>query len=196
MKKGLITIIILVIVGLFIFLYFQGMFNKMVKKDENVQKKWADVETYYKRRADLIPNLINTVKGAANFEQSTLKMVIEARAKATSVTINADNLSPENIQKFQAAQEGVSSALNKLLAVVENYPDMKTSKNFLELQAQLEGTENRIAVARNDFNEAVNSYNSYIRRFPQNLFAGMYGFEKKGYFKAAPGDENSPKVEF
>jgi len=196
MKKGLIAIIIVVVVVLFFYLYFQGMYNKMVTSEENVKEKWAQVENVYQRRLELIPNLVNTVKGAANFEQSTLKMVIEARSKATSINVNSDKLDPASIQRFQNAQDGLGSAISKLLMVVENYPDLKASRNFLELQSQLEGTENRIAVERKNFNESVKSFNTYIRRFPQNMFAGMYGFEKKGYFEATKGAETAPKVEF
>jgi LemA protein len=192
MKKGLIVIVILVLLGFF----GCNKYNGLVKQDENVKNKWGAVQSQYQRRADLIPNLVNTVKGAANFEQETLTKVIEARAKATQVTINADDLSPEKLQQFQAAQGQLSSALGRLLAVAENYPQLKANQNFLDLQAQLEGTENRITVARNDFNEAVNGYNSSVRTFPNNLIAGIAGFSQKGYFQAAPGSENTPKVQF
>jgi LemA protein len=171
-------------------------YNTMVEKDETVTKSWADVEAQYQRRADLIPNLVSTVKGYADFEQETLTQVIEARAKATSTEIKVDNLTPENVQKFQAAQDGLSSALSRLLVTVERYPDLKANQNFLELQAQLEGTENRIAVARTRFNESVGDYNAYIRKFPKNLIAGMFDFEKRGYFESAAGSENAPQVSF
>jgi LemA protein len=171
-------------------------YNTMVQKDETVESQWANVQNAYQRRADLIPNLVNTVKGAANFEQETLTAVIEARAKATSVNISPDNLTPENIERFQQAQGELSGALSRLLVSVERYPELKANQNFLELQAQLEGTENRIAVERRKFNETVQDYNSYIRSFPRNLIAGMFDFEKKGYFEAEAGAQQAPTVEF
>ncbi|MCX2740713.1 LemA family protein [Pontibacter anaerobius] len=171
-------------------------YNTMVEKDETVESQWANVQNAYQRRADLIPNLVNTVKGAANFEQETLTQVIEARAKATSVNISPDNLTPENIQRFQQAQGELSGALSRLLVSVERYPELKANQNFLELQAQLEGTENRIAVERRKFNETVQDYNSYIRSFPRNLIAGMFDFEKKGYFEAEASAQQAPTVEF
>lgn len=171
-------------------------YNTMVQKDETVESQWANVQNAYQRRADLIPNLVNTVKGAANFEQETLTQVIEARAKATSVNISPDNLTPENIQRFQQAQGELSGALSRLLVTVEKYPELKANQNFLELQAQLEGTENRIAVERRKFNETVQDYNSYIRSFPRNIVAGMFDFEKKGYFEAEAGAQQAPTVEF
>jgi LemA protein len=171
-------------------------YNNMISLDENVKAKWSNVQSDYQRRSDLIPNLVNTVKGAANFEQTTLTQVVEARAKATSVNIDPANLTPENIQQFQAAQGQLSSALSRLLAVVENYPDLKATQNFQDLQKQLEGTENRIKVSRNDFNAAVQEYNSTVRKFPNNLFAGMFGFKVKEGFKAEPGAEKAPEVKF
>ncbi|NQV52183.1 MAG: LemA family protein [Flavobacteriales bacterium] len=171
-------------------------YNNMVEKDETIGQKWADVQTQYQRRSDLIPNLVSTVKGYADFEQATLTGVIEARSKATGVNIQADDLTPENIAKFQAAQSQLSGALSRLLVTVERYPELKANQNFLELQAQLEGTENRISVARQRFNEAVQDYNSYIRSFPRVIYAGWFDFEKKGYFEADAGTENAPKVEF
>ncbi|PTX22572.1 LemA protein [Pontibacter mucosus] len=189
-----------------LFLYFIGFimisslsscgYNTMVQKDENVEAQWANVQNAYQRRADLIPNLVNTVKGAANFEQETLTQVIEARAKATSVNISPDNLTPENIERFQQAQGELSSALSRLLVSVERYPELKANQNFLELQAQLEGTENRISVERRKFNESVQDYNSYIRSFPRNFIAGMFDFEKKGYFEAEASAQQAPTVEF
>jgi LemA protein len=173
-----------------------GGYNKMVNLDEEVKAKWANVQSDYQRRADLIPNLVSTVKGAANFEQETLTRVIEARAKATQVTISPDNLTPENIQRFQQAQGELSGALSRLLVVSEQYPTLQATQNFRDLQAQLEGTENRIKVSRNDFNSAVQTYNSTIRRFPNNLFAGMFGFNRKEGFAADPGSQNAPKVDF
>ena len=171
-------------------------YNSMVTKDQAVKSQWADVQNSYQRRADLIPNLVNTVKGAANFEKSTLTDVINARAKATSVQISPDNLTQENIQKYQAAQSQLSSGLGRLLAVSENYPDLKANANFQELQAQIEGTENRINVERKKFNDATNDYNTYIRSFPNNLFAGMFGFQQKPYFEADAASQKAPTVQF
>jgi len=171
-------------------------YNRMVNLEEAVTAQWAQVENVYQRRADLIPNLVNTVKGAADFEQETLTNVIEARSKATSVNVNPENLSASKIQQFQQAQEGLSSALSRLMVVVERYPDLKATQNFRDLQAQLEGTENRIAVERQRFNEITRDYNAYIRKFPQVLFANIFGFEKKPYFEAAEGTETPPTVEF
>lgn len=171
-------------------------YNSMVEKQEAVVSKWSEVENQYQRRSDLIPNLVETVKGYAAHEQGTFTAVIEARAKATSVNVDPSKLDAESIQKFQEAQAGLSSALSKLMVVVENYPDLKANQNFVELQAQLEGTENRITVARKNFNESVQDYNTYIRKFPQLMFSGMFGFEKKGYFEAKEGTENAPAVKF
>lgn len=170
-------------------------YNGMVDRDETVSKSWADVQTQYQRRSDLIPNLVSTVKGYADFEQKTLTDVIEARSRATSMNINADEITPENIAKFQSAQSQLSGALSRLLVTVERYPDLKANQNFLELQAQLEGTENRISVSRQKFNASVQDYNSYIRSFPRVIYAGWFDFEKKGYFEADAGTENAPKVE-
>ncbi|WNB18058.1 LemA family protein [Marivirga arenosa] len=197
MKRGLlITIGIIVLVAIIIYRVFAGSYNNMVTKEEQVTSAWSQVENVYQRRADLIPNLVNTVKGYADFEQETLQGVIEARSKATGVNINADDLSPEKIQQFQQAQQGLSSALSRLMVVVERYPDLKANQNFSKLQDQLEGTENRIAVERRRFNEVTRDYNTYIRKFPQTMLAGMYGFEKKGYFEADQGAENAPEVSF
>lgn len=171
-------------------------YNSMIEKREAVSSQWAQVENVYQRRADLIPNLVSTVKGAANFEQTTLEKVMQARASATQVKIDANNLNPETIARFQSAQDGLSSALGKLMMVTENYPDLKANKNFLELQSQLEGTENRITVERMKFNEMVQDYNSYIQKFPNNMISGMFNFEKKGYFTAAPGSDKAPEVKF
>ena len=173
-----------------------GGYNGMVKMDEQVQNSWANVETQYQRRADLIPNLVSTVKGYAKHEQQTLEDVVKARSEATQVKVDAENLTPEKLAAFQKAQSGVSSALGRLLAVAENYPDLKANQNFLELQSQLEGTENRITVARKDFNDTAKLYNQAIRQFPKNILAGMFGFEKKSYFEAEAGGEKAPKVEF
>jgi LemA protein len=171
-------------------------YNKMINLDEDVKAKWANVQSDYQRRADLIPNLVNTVKGAANFETETLTKVIEARAKATSVNINAGDLTPEKMAQFQQAQGELSGALSRLLVTVEKYPDLKANQNFQDLQKQLEGTENRIKVSRNDFNTAVQGYNSTVRRFPNNLFSGMFGFKVRDGFKADPGAERAPEVKF
>jgi LemA protein len=168
----------------------------MIEKQETVDEKWSQVQNVYQRRADLIPNLVSVVKGYAKHESQTLENVIAARSRATQVTLDPDKLTPENIQKFQQAQDGLSTALGKLLMITENYPDLKANQNFLELQAQLEGTENRIAVERQKFNEAVKDYNAYIRKFPNNLTAGMFGFEKKAYFEAQSGANVAPKIEF
>lgn len=171
-------------------------YNTLVQKDETVEAQWANVQNSYQRRADLVPNLVNTVKGAADFERGTLTDVIEARAKATSVNISPDNLTPENIERFQQAQGELSGALSRLLVSVERYPELRANQNFLELQAQLEGTENRISVERRKFNEAVQDYNTTVRSFPNNLMAGMFGFERKGHFEADPGAQQAPTVQF
>ncbi len=191
MKKYIpwIIVAIVVLVGF-------SSYNGLVGKEEEVSKSWGNVESDYQRRADLIPNLVNTVKGYANFEQETLTKVIEARASATQVKIDASNLTPENIAAFQQAQGGLSSALGRLLAVAENYPDLKANQNFLDLQAQLEGTENRINVSRQRFNEVVNTYNVSRRSIPTVIFASILGFKEKGYFKADAGAEKAPEVKF
>ena len=171
-------------------------FNDMTAKDQAVKGQWANVQSAYQRRADLIPNLVNTVKGAAKQEQTTLTAVMEARAKATSVNISADQLTPENIEKFQAAQSQLSQGLGRLLAVSENYPELKANANFQELQAQIEGTENRINVERNKFNAVTNDYNGTVKSFPNNLFAKMYGFAEKPYFAADASAQKAPTVQF
>lgn len=196
MKKTLVTILIIVGVLVVLGAMLVKPYNKMVQKDEECSKAWANVENAYQRRMDLIPNLVKAVEGAANFEKGTLTEVIEARAKATSVQVDPSNLTEESLAKFQAAQDQLSSALSRLMVVIERYPELKANENFLELQAQLEGTENRIAVERGKFNETVNDYNTYIRRFPNNIIAGMFNFDKKGYFKAAEGADKAPEVEF
>jgi LemA protein len=196
MSKGLITTLIIGGVILVLVFWVFGSYNGLVSKEESVSNQWADVESQYQRRADLIPNLVNTVKGYADFEQETLTRVIEARSNATSVKVDPTNLTPEKLQQFQQAQDGLGSALSRLLVVVERYPDLKANQNFMDLQAQLEGTENRIAVARNRFNESVNIYNSSVRSFPAVLLAGAFGFERKGYFESQPGTENAPGVDF
>lgn len=189
-------IIGIVVVVLILIAAFVKPYNNMVSKDETCSKAWSNVENVYQRRLDLIPNLVKTVQGAADYEKGTLEAVVEARAKATSVQVDANNLTEEAIAKFQAAQDQLSSALSKMLVTVERYPELKANQNFLELQAQLEGTENRIAVERNKFNETVGDYNSYIRKFPNNIISGLFNFDKKGYFKATAGAENAPDVNF
>jgi LemA protein len=196
MKKWLIPVIVIVTLGIIVYSLTAGVNNTAVEYEESVLKNWADVENAYQRRSDLIPNLVSTVEGSADFERGTLTDVIEARAKATSVNVDAGNLNQEQIQQFQQAQGGLSSALSRLLVSVERYPDIKSNQNFLQLQSQLEGTENRISVARNRYNEAVRQYNTYIRKFPNNIFAGMFGFERKAPFEAEEGAENAPDVEF
>jgi len=171
-------------------------YNKLVEQEETVEQKWADVQTQYQRRADLIPNLVNTVKGYAAHESKTLEAVVEARSKATQITLNADELTPEKLAEYQAAQGEVSQALGRLLAITENYPDLKANEQFSELQAQLEGTENRIAESRRIYNEAVQTYNVSVRRFPNNIWAMIFGFEKKSPFAAEAGAEKAPTVEF
>lgn len=196
MKKG--TIVGLSILGFIVIVFFWGMsqFNGMVTSEEGVTKSWANVESQYQRRSDLIPNLVSTVKGYAAHEKSTLQAVVDARAKATQTTIDPTNMTPETMAKYQAAQSEVGSTLNRLLVTVEKYPDLKANQNFLELQAQLEGTENRIAVERQRFNEAAQGFNVMIRKFPKNVIAGMFGFEKKVYFEAEEGAAKAPEVKF
>jgi len=188
----------LLLIGLVVIaiLWVRGIYNRTVEKDEAIAGQWGQVETAYQRRGDLIPNLVNTVKGYAEHERETLTEVIEARAKATNVSIDPANLNPQAIQQFQAAQDGLSQALGKLMVVVERYPDLKANQNFLDLQQQLESTENRIAVERRKFNDATRDYNTFIRRFPSNILAGIFGFETKGYFESTEGSEVAPTVEF
>lgn len=193
MKKS--TIIIIAVLGVAVVWAIMG-YNGMVKADEAVSTAWSNVENQYQRRADLIPNLVNTVKGYAAHEKETLDAVISARTRATQVTVDADNLTPEKLQEYQKAQGEVGSALGRLLAITEAYPELKANQNFLELQAQLEGTENRISVERRNFNDAAKNYNTSIRTFPRNLLAGMFGFEKRPYFEAQEGAEKAPEVQF
>lgn len=185
-------------VAIIILLFLWGMtsYNSLVSQDEGVQNAWANVETQYQRRADLIPNLVSTVKGYAAHEQSTLESVVKARSAATQVKVDPTNLTPEKLAQYQKAQGDVSAALGRLLMITENYPQLKANENFLALQAQLEGTENRINVARKDFNDAAKAYNVSIRRFPKSLIAGSFGFEKKSYFEAEAGAEKAPEVKF
>lgn len=192
-NKGLIiTIVVIVLVALWGILSYNGL----VGMDENVSNKWANVETQYQRRSDLIPNLVNTVKGYAKHESQTLEAVMAARSQATQAKIDPSNCTPQQLAAYQKAQGDVTTALGKLLAITENYPDLKANQNFLELQSQLEGTENRINVARKDFNDSAKEYNTSLRRFPRNIIASMFGFEKRNYFEAEAGAEKAPKVEF
>ncbi len=196
MKKWLIPVGIIVVLGFIIYSMTAGFYNNAIELKNNAETAWSNVESSYQRRNDLIGNLVKTVQGAADFERSTLTEVIEARAKATSINVDADNLSPAQLQQFQEAQSQVSSALSRLLVTVERYPQLTATQSFRDLQAQLEGTENRINVARNRYNEAVNAFNTKIQKFPNNLFAGMFGFEKMTRFQADAGAENAPEVEF
>ena len=195
-RSTIITIIVILGIIIIAFFIFQGRYNKMVTLDEGISEKWSQVENNYQRRLDLIPNLVNTVKGYADFEKETLTAVVEARAQASSVTLRPEELNTETLRQYQAAQDGLTSALSRLLVVVERYPDLKANQSFLDLQAQLEGTENRIANARRKFNESTFAYNSYIRRFPTNLLAAIFGFDKKPYFEGVEGAETVPEVNF
>ena len=196
--KGTRNLSVLIILGLVLILgvWSCSGYNGLVKQDETVKNMWNNVESQYQRRSDLIPNLVNTVKGEKDFEQQTLIGIVEARAKATQVKVDPTNLTPEKLAEFQQAQNGVTSALGRLLAVVENYPNLKTNEGFRALQAELAGTENRINVARNDFNGAINTYNTKVRSFPMNLFAGIFGFKAKEGFKADAGANKAPDVKF
>ncbi|MEL4457348.1 LemA family protein [Lutimonas vermicola] len=195
MKKWLpLIIIVVIIIG--IFQWGIGLNNTMVEKQETAKTQWANVESAYQRRSDLIPNLVNTVKGYADFEKETLEAVIQARANATKTTIDPSNITPEQMAAFQESQNSLSGALSRLMVVVERYPDLKANQNFLELQSQLEGTENRINVERNRFNEQARDYNVYVRKFPANIVAGFLNFEPMALFQAAPGSEQAPTVDF
>ena len=196
MKKGTVILISVVALVAIVALWAMSAYNKLVVADESVTTEWANVESQYQRRADLIPNLVSTVKGYAAHEQETLDAVVSARAKATQMTVDAKDLTPEKLQEYQAAQGEVGAALGRLLMITENYPDLKANQNFMALQEQLEGTENRIQVARQKFNLTAKTYNMSIRRFPTNILAGMFGFESKAYFEAEAGADKAPKVEF
>ena len=196
LSKGWIAVIIVAALCLIVFFWGKNSYNGMVAKEEAVGSSWSQVENVYQRRSDLIPNLVATVKGYAEHEQATLQGVIEARSNATSVKVDPTDLDPESLAKYQKAQGELSSALGRLLMITENYPDLKANENFRDLQSQLEGTENRITVERQKFNETVKSYNTFIRMFPKNIFASLFGFEKKAYFEAEEGAEKAPKVEF
>lgn len=195
MKKNKGLIITIVMIAL-VAIWGISSYNGLVSMDENVSNQWANVETQYQRRSDLIPNLVNTVKGYAKHESETLESVMAARSQATQVKIDPSNCTPQQLAAYQKAQGDVTTALGKLLAITENYPDLKANQNFLELQSQLEGTENRINVARKDFNDTAKKYNTSLRRFPRNIIASMFGFEKRNYFEAEAGAEKAPKVEF
>jgi LemA protein len=195
----LISIIIASVIAFFavsLIIWGTRVYNNMVTMNEGVTSQWGNVETAYQRRADLIPNFVNTVKGAANFEQSTLTQVIEARANATKVTIDPTKMTAESMQQFQQAQGQLSSALSRLMVVVEQYPELKATQNFRDLQVELEGTENRISVERRKFNDMAREFNTYIKRFPQNFLSGMFGFDAKPYFEAQEGAEKAPEVKF
>ena len=196
MKKGTVILISVVALVAILALWAVSAYNNLVVAQESVTTEWANVESQYQRRADLIPNLVSTVKGYAAHEQETFEAVVSARAKATQMTVDADNLTPEKLQEFQAAQGEVGAALGRLLMITENYPELKANQNFMALQEQLEGTENRIQVARQKFNLTAKTYNTTIRRFPTNILAGMFGFDAKAYFEAEIGAEKAPTVEF
>jgi LemA protein len=196
MKRSFIIAGIILILVIVIYRFFSGTYNDMVQGEEKVTSQWSQVENVYQRRLDLIPNLVATVKGAADFEKSTLTAVIEARANATQVKVDPTNLSADQLNKFQQSQGELSSALGRLMVVVEKYPELKANQNFLELQSQLEGTENRIAVERQKFNDTVQDYNKYVRSFPQNMLAGMYGFQQKPYFTADAKASKAPAIDF
>jgi len=195
-KKSWIVIAVVVLLAIILYTSIKGTYNKMVTLDESVSSQWAQVENVYQRRADLIPNLVATVKGYAEHERETFEAVTLARSKATGVTIDPTNLNEASMAQFQAAQDQLSSALSRLLVVVEKYPDLKANQNFLDLQIQLERTENRITVERMNFNTKAQEYNSFIRSFPKNIYASLFGFEKKAYFKAQEGAEKAPEVKF
>jgi LemA protein len=194
--RSLTLSVVLILLGLIVFATGCNTYNSLVSNEEDVENAWSKVQTAYQRRADLIPNLVNTVKGAANFEQKTLQGVIEARSKATAITIDPANATPEQLMAYQNAQSGLSQALGRLMSITENYPTLQANKGFLDLQAQLEGTENRIKKARDDYNDSATNYNKKVRRFPASVFASMFGFKQKAQFQAAENAQNSPTVNF
>lgn len=196
MKKSLGTGGIIIAVLVLVLIWGISAYNQLVGSEESVSKAWSQVENVYQRRLDLIPNLIKTVQGAADYEKSTLQAVIEARSKASSIQLNAENMSQEQLQAFTQAQDELGSAVSRLMLTIERYPELKANQNFLELQSQLEGTENRITVERQKYNQVVGSFNTQVRRFPKNIIAGMFGFEKKAYFEASAGAEQAPAVDF
>ena len=196
MKRSIIVIIVIAVIALIAYSSLKGGYNNMVSKDEAVKSQWSQVENVYQRRLDLIPSLVNTVKGAADFEKSTFTAVAEARSKVSQITVDPNDLTPEKIKEFQSAQGELSQALGRLMMVTENYPDLKANANFRDLQVQLEGTENRITQERRKFNEVTQDYNTYVRKFPNNLIGGMFGFGQKGYFAAEAGANKAPEVKF
>ncbi|MBK6374563.1 MAG: LemA family protein [Saprospiraceae bacterium] len=196
MKRSIIVIIVIAVIALIAYSSLKGGYNNMVSKDEAVKSQWSQVENVYQRRLDLIPNLVNTVKGAADFEKSTFTAVAEARSKVSQITVDPNDLTPEKIKEFQSAQGELSQALGRLMMVTENYPELKANANFRDLQVQLEGTENRITQERRKFNEVTQDYNTYVRKFPNNLIGGMFGFGQKGYFAAEAGANKAPEVKF
>lgn len=197
MKKGLIIgVAVVAAIIAIVLVWGTSTYNGLVEKQESVETAWSQVENVYQRRADLVPNLVNTVKGYAAHEKETLEAVLSARAKATQMTVNVEDLSEENIKKYQEAQGELQQAMGRLMMITENYPDLKANENFLSLQAQLEGTENRITVERQKFNDTAKTYNTAVRKFPTNIIAGMFDFEKKGYFEAQEGAEKAPEVKF
>ncbi|MCB0579591.1 MAG: LemA family protein [Phaeodactylibacter sp.] len=196
MMRSLVLAVVLIGLGLILFVSGCNSYNTFVDMEENVENEWGKVQSAYQRRADLIPNLVNTVKGVADFEKSTLTEVTQARSRATSINIDPTNLTPEKLKEFQEAQSGLSQSLGRLLLVSENYPQLRASENFKELQVQLEGTENRIKVARDRYNDVVTAYNKRVRRFPGSLYAGMFGFDQKAQFEAEASAQEAPKVEF
>lgn len=196
MKKGLIILLIVVAGIVVLYSFFAGTYNSMVEKQQVAKKAWANIETQYQRRSDLIPNFVSTVKGYAAHEQTTLEGVVEARSKATQTQINFDDINDQTLAKYQQSQGEISQALGRLMAISESYPDLKANQNFIALQDELSGTENRIAVARKDFNEAVTDYNMYVKRFPTNMLASMFGFSSKALFAAEAGSEKAPSVQF
>lgn len=196
MKKSLGTGGIIIAVLVLVLIWGISAYNQLVGSEETVSKAWSQVENVYQRRLDLIPNLIKTVQGAADYEKSTLQAVIEARSKASSIQLNAENMSQEQLQAFTQAQDELGSAISRLMLTIERYPELKANQNFLELQSQLEGTENRITVERQKYNQVVGNFNTQVRRFPKNIIAGMFGFEKKAYFEASAGAEQAPAVDF
>lgn len=196
MKKGcLVGGVLLAIVAVLGF-WLMGIYNGVIPKDNAVKSQWGNVESAYQKRADLVPNLVNTVKGAANFEQETLTQVMEARAKATQTTVDPTNLTPEKVAEFQQAQDGLSNALSRLMVVVERYPELKANQNFLNLQAELSSIESEVQFERKKFNTVTEDYNNYVRKAPNNMVVGLFGFQEKGYFEAAAGAENAPTVSF
>lgn len=194
--RSLTLSVVLILLGLIVFATGCNTYNSLVSNEEDVENAWSKVQTAYQRRADLIPNLVNTVKGAANFEQKTLQGVIEARSKATAITIDPTNATPEQLMAYQNAQSGLSQALGRLMSITENYPTLQANKGFIDLQAQLEGTENRIKKARDDYNDSATNYNKKVRRFPASVFASMFGFKQKAQFQAADNAQNAPTVNF